>query len=252
MVKISAKAISYIALAVSIVSVYFQFFHINHELKYATLYPILDQEEKNLTFPIFLKNTGNQTETILDFQLLLEARDNNESFYKRISNLDEPQFFSILNPGESKRVDLIGYYDIYLFGTIFTEENNFDYKPISELEDLNLVLQTTYLTKEGVAATQERVIGKITFTTSETIKRIDCPPIELQELDLGKDDVEIFQYSLVPDTRQYGNLSVDFTDSISIKDNLSKLLFLERVLKSDKEENNETLKILEEVLKPYR
>jgi len=147
---------------------------------------------------------------------------------------------------------LIGYYDIYLFGTIFTEENNFDYKPISELEDLNLVLQTTYLTKEGVAATQERVIGKITFTTSETIKRIDCPPIELQELDLGKDDVEIFQYSLVPDTRQYGNLSVDFTDSISIKDNLSKLLFLERVLKSDKEENNETLKILEEVLKPYR
>ena len=157
-----------------------------------------------------------------------------------------------MNPGESQRIDLIGYYDIYLFGTILTEENNFYYKPISELEDLNLILQTTYLTKKGVAATQERVIGKITFTTSETIKRIDCPPIELQELDLEKDDFEIYQYSLIPDNKQYESLSVDFTDSTSIKNNFDKLLFLERVMKSDKEENYETLKILEEILRPYR
>ena len=73
-IKISAKTLSYIAIVISILSVYFQFFYINHEIKYASLYPILDEEKRTLTFPILLKNSGNQVETILDFQLLLEAK----------------------------------------------------------------------------------------------------------------------------------------------------------------------------------
>ncbi|WP_299221211.1 hypothetical protein [uncultured Aquimarina sp.] len=250
--KISAKALSYIAIAISISSVYFQFFHINHEIKYASLYPILNEEKRTLTFPILLKNSGNQVETILDFQLSLEAKNNNESFYKRISELNEKEFFSILEPGDSKRIDLIGNYNTYLFGTIIAGKNDFDYKPISEFENLHILLKTTYLTKEGVVATEERIVGKLTFNANETIKRIDCPPTELKSLDLGKDDFEITQYSLIPDNKEYNNLSIDFRDSLSIKKNLGKLLFLEKTLKSDSIENKETLLILKKILKPYR
>jgi hypothetical protein len=251
-VKISAKFISYIAIIISISSIYFQFFHINHEIKYATLYPILDEQEKILTFPILLKNSGNQVETILDFQLLLEARDDDGSFYKRISELNEKQFFSILGPGDSKRIDLKGNYSAYLFGTIIPDKNDFDYKPISEFENLNLLLKITYLTKKGVVATEDRIVGELTFNANETVKRIDCPPTELKNLELGKDDFEIFQYSLIPDNKKYKNLSIDFTDSISIKKNLGKLLFIEKTLKSDSIENKETLLILKKVLKSYR
>ncbi len=251
-IKISAKVLSYIAIIISILSVYFQFFHINHEIKYASLYPILDEEKRTLTFPILLKNSGNQVETILDFQLLLEAKNNKKSFYKRISELNKKQFFSILEPGDSKRIDLIGNYNTYLFGTIMTDKNNFDYKPISEFENLHLLLKTTYLTKKGVVATEDRIVGKLTFNANETVKRIDCPPTELKDLDLGKDDFEIFQYSIIPDNKEYNNLSIDFRDSLSIKKNLGKLLFLEKTLKSDSVENKETLLILKKVLKPYR
>ena len=251
-IKISAQFLSYIAIIITILSVYFQFFHINHEIKYASLYPILDEKEKTLTFPVLLKNSGNQIETILDFQLLLEAKDNNGSFYKRISELNEKQFFSILEPGESKRIDLIGNLNTYLFGTVIAGKNDFDYEPISEFENLNLLLKTSYLTKKGVVATEDRIVGKLTFNTDETVKRIDCLPTELQNLELAKDDFEIFQYSIIPDNKKYSDQYIDFTDSISIKKNLGKLLFLEKTLKSDSLENKETLLILKEVLKPYR
>jgi hypothetical protein len=251
-IKITAKILSYAAIVISFSSVYFQFFHINHEIKYASLYPILDEEKRTLTFPILLKNSGNQVETILDFQLLLEAKNNKESFYKRISELNEKEFFSILEPGDSKRIDLIGNYETFLFGTIVAGKNDFDYKPISEFENLHLLLKTTYLTKEGVVATEDRIVGKLTFNANETIQRIDCPPTELIDLDLGKDDFEISQYSLIPNNKEYNNLSIDFRDSLSIKKNLGKLLFLEKTLKSDSNENKETLLILKEVLKPYR
>ena len=250
--KISSNTISYIALFVTVVSTYYQFFHINHEVKYSSLYPLLDEDSKTITFPILFKNTGNQTETILDFQLLLEARNNNRIFYKRISELKSEEFFSILKPGESKKINLTGNYEVYLFGTIFTETDDFNYKPISDLENLTLLLKTTYLNTEGVVASEERIVGSLTFTKNETIKQIDCPPTELIDLDLDKDDFEIHQYTIIPDNKQYNGLHVDFTDSISIKENLDKLLFLERVLKSDKKENKETLEILNEVLKPYR
>lgn len=251
-IKISTKYISYIDLLISVLSIYLQFFHINHEIKYASLYPILDQEKKTLTYPILLKNSGNQVETILDFQLLLEAKNNEGSFYKRISELNEKQFFSILEPGESKRIDLIGNYDVYLFGTITAKENVFDYEPISEFENLNLLLKTTYLTKKGIVATEERHLGKLTFNANETVKRIDCPRTELKDLDLGKDDFEIFQYTIIPNSKKFDNVSIDFTDPISIKNNLGRLLFIEKTLKSDSIKNKETLLNLQKVLKPYR
>lgn len=251
-IKFSAKEVSYLALIVSIITVYFQFFHINHELKYASLYPILNENQNTLTFPVLLKNTGNQTETVLDFQLLLEVKDENESFYKRISNLHEKEFFSILEPGDSKRIDLVGFYEPYLFGTLITMKNNFDYQPISELKNLNILLKTTYLNKKGVVASEERNVGRMTFNDDETVNRIDCPPTELINLNLSKNAYEVFQYSVIPDNKSYENLSIDFNDSVSVKNNLGKLLFLEKALKGDSLENKETLLILKEVLRPYR
>lgn len=212
----------------------------------------MNEKKNSITFPILLKNSGNQTETVLDFQLLLEVREQKKSFYKRISNLNEKEFFSILVPGDSKRIDLIGYYDTYLFGTLITNKNDFDYQPISELENLNILLKTTYLTNKGIVATEERIVGKITFNENETVNRIDCLPTELIDLDLSKDDFEIFQYNVNPDNKHYENLSIDFTDSISIRKNLGKLLLLEKTLKSDSIKNKETLMILKEVLKSYR
>src|SRR5690606_38707438 len=151
--KVSANMISYFALLISIITLYYQFFHTNHEVKYATLYPILNEDQKTIIFPILLKNTGNQTETIIDFELLLEAKSENESYYKRLSNSNEKNFFSILAPNETKKIDIVGNYGIYLFGTIIPGDEDFKYQPITEFNNLNLLLKISYLNTSGIVAT---------------------------------------------------------------------------------------------------
>lgn len=251
-IKISANMISYFALFISIITLYFQFFHTNHEIKYASLYPILKEDQKTIIFPILLKNTGNQTETILDFELLLEVKDENGSYYKRISNLNEKDFFSILVPNETKKIDIVGNYGVYLFGTIISGDNDFRYQPITVFNNLNLLLKISYLNTSGIVATEKRIIAQLHFNQDETVKQIDCNPIELISLDLDNNDFEITKYSIITNNKSYNNLSVNFKDSTSIKKNLDKLLFIEKSLKSDTIANKETLLILEDVLKPYR
>lgn len=250
--KVSANIISYFALLISVITLYFQFFHINHEVKYATLYPILDGDKKNIIFPILLKNTGNQTETILDFELLLEVKYKNESHYKRLSNLNERDFFSILAPNETKKIDIVGNYGIYLFGTIILGDEDFKYQSITEFNNLNLLLKISYLNTSGIVATQERIIGQIHFNKDETIKQVDCNPIELTDLDLDNNDIEITKYSIIPNYKSYNNISFNYKDSTSVRKNLDKIFFYEKFLKSDTIANKEILIMLDSILKPYR
>jgi hypothetical protein len=56
-------AMSVLAIVISVVTMYYQFFNVRHELIYSFLTPSVD---KKMVIPIIYKNEGNQNEMILE------------------------------------------------------------------------------------------------------------------------------------------------------------------------------------------
>ncbi|PWD97473.1 hypothetical protein [Marinilabilia rubra] len=237
--KSPSLLVSIIALIFSALSIYFQFFNEKHTLEYATLKPSFNTETKKITIPLLIKNSGNQTEVLLNSELKLEVKNNDRNFFKRISPYENKESYVILAPGEFKTIYLVGDYKAYLFGTVRPNPDKvIEYSPITVFNDLLLKIQLTYLTKKGAVATEERNIGFITFNKNEKIARIDCLPTELKELNLGYSESEIISYSIVPQNYVGDPLSIDFSDTAAVLENYDILQLVNRILK---EQGNEQL-----------
>ena len=235
--KSTGSLVSIIALIISMLSIYFQFFNVRHSLEYTTLKPDFNDNKKEITIPLLIKNSGNQTEVILNSELQLEVKEKEGNFFKRISPYENKDSYVILTPGEYKTIYLVGDYKTYMFGTITPKtNNNFTYSPITIYNDLLLKIQITYLTKKGAVATEEREIGFITFNKDEKIARVDCMPIELKELDLSNTDKEIISYSIVPQNFVGNPLSIDLTDTTAVLENIDKIQLVMRILKEQQDE----------------
>ncbi len=218
--------ISALALLISALSIYFQFFNERHALLYTTLTPDYNEESKHLIIPLLFKNIGNQTEIILNSELQLEVKDSNENFFKRISPLKNKERYIILAPGENRTVDLAGDYGDYFFGTIKIESINSDnikYSPITAFDSLLLKIKVTYLNTNGVISFEERVIGSISFNRDESIKRIDYNPIELKKLDLSNNERHIVSNFITPHEVQISP-KIFLSDSTMTKEKLEKLI----------------------------
>jgi hypothetical protein len=218
-----------VALAIAGFSLYFQFFNKKHSILYSTLKPKLNDSKKTLSIPILFKNVGNQSEVILDAYLNLEVKRDNESFLKRMSSQEEVEFPIVLTPNENSLLTLTGSYKDYLFGTFDISENNeMTYYPITVFDSLKLIANISYLSVAGVVASQEQVIGFISFDTKENIRRIDCIPIELRKLPIRKNDFHIISYSIIPQTYEV-NLTIDLNDTNAIKRHKDKIQLINKL-----------------------
>jgi hypothetical protein len=223
--------VSALALLISALSIYFQFFNERHAVLYTTLEPDYNEESKHIISPLLLKNIGNQTEIILNSELQLEVKDADESFFKRISPLKKKERYIILSPGENKTIDLAGDYGDYFFGTIKIESinsNNVKYSPITAFDSLLLKIKVTYLNTNGVVSYEEREIGRISFNRDESIKRIDYNPIELMKLELSNNERHIVSNFITPH-------GVQISPKIFLSDSTMTKVKLEKLIKQMKE-----------------
>jgi hypothetical protein len=222
--------ISIIALLVTITSVYFQFFNINHSVLYCALEPEFNLEKKELKIPVLLKNLGNQTEVILSLYLYLETKEDTSSFFRRISEIKSVGFPITLAPSENKLINLSGDIKQYMFGTFeILDTNKIVYHPISHFDSLEFKMQISYLSNSGIVAKEERSIGYITFNKDESIKRMDCLPIKLKKLDVSNNENEIIKYSIIP--QKYSQeITINLKDTNDLKKYKDRILLMRKLI----------------------
>ena len=238
LLKSPSLVISIVALLMSALSIYFQFFNTKHSVLYSILTPELKGEKKEIVIPILFKNNGNQTEVILDSELQLEVKEKDENFFKRISQIKNRESYIILAPGEYKTIYLVGNFKDYFFGTFkinYPDKTDFKYEPITVIDSLILKVSINYLTTRGSVANEEREIGEISFDQDENISLMKCNPIELKKLNLRNNDSEIMYYSIIPNYNISGHISIDLKDSLSIEQNKDKIQLIDRILKEQTE-----------------
>jgi hypothetical protein len=234
-----SNILSWLAILVSLLGLYFQFFDVRHKLLFTPLEPSSNEEKKEFYIPLLLKNAGNQTEIILKSSLFLEIKSSNsnqpnEGTFKRFSLTTPPEFPMVLSPNEYKRVVLTGDYKTYFFGTLDHMDNGkMKYTPIIVYDSLTVLLGITYLSKSGIAREEKYSIGFLSFDRNENIKRIDYAPIKLREIDLSNDDKEIMSCSIIPQVYK-DSCSIDLKDTNSIKKNYDKIQMMNRILSNRK------------------
>lgn len=227
--------LSWVAILISLLSLYFQFFNINHKLLFTPLEPSSNSEKKEFYIPLLLKNAGNQTEIILKSSLLLEVKnDNPEQQFKKFSIVTPLEFPMVLSPNEYKKVVLVGDYKTYFWGTMeFSENEKMKYSPIVVYDSLLVLLNITYFSKSGIAKEESYSIGYLSFDKTENITRIDYAPIKLRKIDMSDDNQEIVSCSIIPQVHT-GSFSIDLSDTNSVKDNIDKIQLMNRVLSETK------------------
>lgn len=222
--------ISMLALFTSALNTYFQFFNCKHSILFAVLEP---QINKNLEIPLIFKNDGNQTDIILKVELFLEARCDTGSFYKKI-DIERPNAFPvILSPKENRYIKIIGNYKNYLFGTILIDnkKHSMIYQPITQFDNLNLLLKITYLNEYGETVADEQAIEQISFDKRGHIIKANCCPIKLTSLKFYRNEYEVVgDYIILPNVIYHDSANIDLKDPASVAKNINKILLLNKIL----------------------
>jgi hypothetical protein len=223
--------ISSLALIVSVSATYFQFFNKRHKVLYSTLEPKFNNSNKTIKIPIIFKNTGNQTEIVLNSTLNIELKGGDNSSHKRISGQSQAEFPIILAPNESKLVTISGNYGDYLLSTFeISDSKELIYYPVKVLDSLRLFLNTSYIAVSGRVSDQDHDIGYMTFEDNKKIKRIYCYPIELKKLPMHNNEKRIIWFVLRQENDQvyYTNNPLD---SSSLNYNEEKLQLINKLLR---------------------
>jgi hypothetical protein len=204
---------STLALIISLITMYFQFFNIKHELLYTFLFPSVDEQ---LTIPIVYKNAGNQNEMILESNIELEVipNDGSDHYYQRIGDENKKLFPLIIAPGDYKMITLLGDYKDYFKGILEQSPAGLKYRKIVNLDTLSIVITTKFISGNEVTD-ESRHFGRITFKKDRTFDRIDYKPIRLTKLE-AVDDVKMTGGSLINNKRSMSINSSDLmtTDQI--------------------------------------
>jgi hypothetical protein len=229
-ILLDPKVLSITAVIISILGIYFQFFYTKHEIHYAILDSKLNKENLLLT-PIFFKNSGNQTEIVLNAYLQLEFYSKEKIIEKRISEIDLPDFPMIFSPGDTKNIILRGDLQDYMFGMYeisIEDPSNFLYMPVTVFENLKLSLVVTYLSKQGKYGEEIRNIGYVTFDKkNEKVQSIKYDPTILKKLNLNKDK-DILFHTFIP-IEGGGSFSIDLNDTASVRKNYDKIQLFKKI-----------------------
>jgi len=215
--------LSMLAILVSIVTMYYQFFNTKHELLYAFMFPSV---EEKLIIPIVYKNNGNQNELILESNVELEIipDDGSEKYFKRIGDENKTQFPLIISPGDYKVINLLGDYNEYFKGMMEYSPTGLKYREIVNLDTLSIVITTKFVSGDGIAQSR-RNLGKITFRKDRSYERIDINPINLIELE-ADEDIVMTAGSVV--NAGY-NMQFNFSDSLR-NDQIEQIKFMINVI----------------------
>lgn len=179
--------LSILAIVVSIVTMYFQFFSTKHELLYAFMYPTVAEK---LEIPIVYKNDGDYNELILESNIELEIipDDGSEKYFKRIGDENKKKFPLIIAPGDYKVIDLLGDYKEYFKGMMEYTAGGLKYRAIVNFDTLSVVVTTKFVSNNGIGQTR-RHVGKVTFKKDKSFDRMDIIPIKLTALEADEDIV---------------------------------------------------------------
>lgn len=186
--KLDLNAVlSILAIIISVVTMYFQFFSTKHELLYAFMYPTVSEK---MEIPIVYKNDGSFNELILESNIEMEIipDDGSEEYYKRIGDENKKMFPLIIGPGDYKVINLLGDYKEYFIGMMEYSPSGLKYRETVNLDTLSVVVTTKFVSNNGIGQTR-RHIGRISFRKDRTFDRIDITPIELIELESDEDIV---------------------------------------------------------------
>ncbi|SIT27322.1 hypothetical protein [Chryseobacterium gambrini] len=184
-VLFSSNSLSFIAILLSIITFYFQFFNTKHEVFYSFLTPDYNNNNDTIIIPVFYKNTGNQTELILDANLILEVKtEDNQNYYRRIGDNNKSKFPIILNMNENKYINLTSNYQDYLFGSLEIEPTGNNFRDFTILDSLKLKMTTQFLTQNGNLSNDTIDIGYVTFKKNK-ISQLDYNSVQLKKLNLN-------------------------------------------------------------------
>lgn len=189
-----ANVLSVLAVLISLINMYFQFFNIKHELLYTFLFPSINEK---LEIPMIYKNTGNQNEIILESNIELEIKpdDDTENYFRRIGDENKKSFPLIIAPGDYKTITLLGDYKDYFKGMLEKSSSGLKYRKIVNLDSLTVLLTTKFISKNGVSQ-DKRIIGKLSFKKDHEFDRFDYLPVKLIALE-SESDGEMLAGSLI-------------------------------------------------------
>lgn len=229
-------SLSIIAIVVSLITMYYQFFNVEHDLQYTFLFPSIGEK---IAIPIVYKNDGNQNEMILESNVELEIipDDGSEQYFKRIGDENKRLFPLILTPGEYKTITLLGDYKEYFKGMLEQLPAGVRYREIVNLDTLSVVITTQFISTDGISKAQ-RHIGKITFRKDRTFDRISINPIKLTKLE-ADDEIEMTGGGVI--NADY-NMNFKMTDTLSA-DQIEHVKFMLNVVE-DTLLKNELIKVL--------
>lgn len=179
--------LSILAIVISTVTMYFQFFSKKHELLYTFMYPTV---EEKLEIPMVYKNEGDYNELILESNIELEIipDDGSEKYFKRIGDENKKNFPLIIAPGDYKVANILGDYKEYFKGMMEYTDSGLKYREIVNFDTLSVIVTTKFVSRNGIGQTR-RHIGKITFKKDSSFDRMDITPITLTKLEADEDIV---------------------------------------------------------------
>lgn len=230
-ITILTICISAIALILSVITFYFQFFHIEHSISYTATQIGCNENDKEIIVPLLFKNTGNQQDVILNATLYLELKTDTTSSYRRISEFKADGFPMMLAPSENTLYQLVGKYKDYFIGQFVVSNDEITgYIPVKYLDKLELILEIEYITSEGGYAKEKRLLGYVFFNEDRTIKQISCLPVELESLDMTPDEV-YQEYYVLPNHTAKTSIQFNINDSIALKENQDYLHLMRELLR---------------------
>lgn len=189
--------IGVIALVISGLHIYYQFFHIRNELLYTYLTPEIDSRANKIVIPLIYKNNGNQNAVVLGSNIELEVKpdDGSENYFRRLGDQNDDLFPLIISPGDYKTINLeIDYMD-YHKGMIEYGPEEIKYREMVNIDNLKLELTTQIISKGGVSEVRRR-IGRLFFRPDKQVDRINFEPIKMVKLE-AEDNREMINGSVI-------------------------------------------------------
>jgi hypothetical protein len=174
--KNSSNLIAFIALIISGVSLYFQFFHEKYDLNAS----IIDAEIKNDTISLDLiyHNKGNQDATISSAEIFFYSDKNKSKLENHIEFINDKQLPYILSPGKQVFKQLTQ--KVY-----FNEKDLLENSKTRYNDTLRVSLRVTFLNENSL---QSEKITECGWITLDSVKNIDYWYIKYQKLTLDSDE----------------------------------------------------------------
>ena len=223
--EIATILISILALIISILGVFFPYLYVKNSVLFCAL-PIEHNSNKEIIIPLLFRNDGNREEIILNSVLHLELKTDSKSYFKRISPLKNENFPFMLSPNENIIIPLIGSYKDYFQGLLITDEDSIlDYYPVVDYSNLELLINITYISSNGNMNYERKRIAYLSFDEFQNISLIQGESIKLEKLKLNTNYESVRYFSMPKNYERSLSFGVD--DSISMKENMNLLKFIE-------------------------